>query len=56
MKNNNHNPIDNHERQHYKKKYLERRLQEEDADKQIKEFHYDEENSSERTERPSYLP
>ena len=38
MKNSSHIPTEPFEKQHYKKRYLERRLVEQDADKQIKEF------------------
>jgi hypothetical protein len=38
MKNENHNPLDSLERQHYKKRYLLRKLEEQEADKLIKTY------------------
>jgi hypothetical protein len=38
MKNSSHNPVESIEKQHFKKKFLERKLQEEDANEQIKTY------------------
>jgi hypothetical protein len=49
MKNRTHIPVESYEKQHFKKKFLERQLQDEDAAKQIREYkHETEENSSMR--------
>ena len=58
MKNNTHSQFDNREKQHYKKKYLERRLQEEDAEKEIYEFKTNRQewdSTHERDYRPPHL-
>ena len=41
MKNSSHVPTESFEKQHYKRRYLDRKLAEQDADNQIKEFKYD---------------
>lgn len=38
MKRSSHNPVEPIEKQHFKKKFLERKLQEQDANKQIKTY------------------
>ena len=49
MKKRTHIPVDPYERQNFKKKFLERQLQDEDAAKQIREYrHETEEDSSMR--------
>jgi hypothetical protein len=46
MKNENHNPLDSLERQHYKKRYLLRKLEEAEADKLIKTYNEQRETES----------
>lgn len=38
MKRSSHNPVEPIEKQHFKKKFLERKLQEQDADREIKTY------------------
>ena len=42
MKTTSHNPVESIEQQHYKKKYLERKLQEEEAKDAIRRYNYEE--------------
>jgi hypothetical protein len=46
MKNSSHIPTEPIERQHYKKNYLERKLQEKDAENEIRNYSYTPESSS----------
>jgi hypothetical protein len=41
MKNTNHNPVEPIEQQHYKKRYLARKLQEEEAENAIRQYNYE---------------
>lgn len=51
MKNTTHNPVESIEQQHYKKRYLTRKLQEEEAENAIRHFNYEDASRSE--EEPS---
>ena len=51
MKNSNHNLFEAVEKQHYKKKYLERKLDERTADEEIRTFTY--RSTGEVSETPS---
>ena len=42
MKNTNHNPVEPIEQQHYKKRYLARKLQEEEAEHAIRQYNHEE--------------
>ncbi len=50
MKNNNHNPVDSPEKQHYKKSYLMRKIQEQEAEEEVES--YDPERDSEDSQQP----
>lgn len=47
MKNTSHNPLESIEQQHYKKRYLTRKLQEEEAEDAIRQYNHDEASRSE---------
>ena len=40
MKNTSHNPVESIEQQHYKKRYLTRKLQEEEAEDAIRQYNH----------------
>jgi hypothetical protein len=42
MKNTSHNPVESFEQQHYKKRYLARKLQEEEAKDAIRQYNHEE--------------
>jgi hypothetical protein len=42
MKTTSHNPVEPIEQQHYKKRYLTRKLQEEEAENAIRQYNYEE--------------
>lgn len=50
MKNTNHNPVEPIEQQHYKKRYLARKLQEEEAEDAIRQYNH--ETASQREDEP----
>lgn len=53
MKNTSHNPTESIEQQHYKKRYLTRKLQEEEADDAIRQYNHTEAG---RGEEESSMP
>jgi hypothetical protein len=52
MKKRTHIPVESYEKQTFKKKFLERQLQDEDADKQIKEYRHETEEGGPLREAP----
>lgn len=54
MKNTNHNCTEPFDKQAYKKKYLLRKLEEADAEQEIKDFNYEEEDEHRPDERNPY--
>lgn len=53
MKNRTHIPVDPYEKQSFKKKFLERKMQDDDAQKQIRDYRHETEASAEVPEAPS---
>lgn len=54
MKNTSHNPVESIEQQHYKKRYLARKLQEEEAEDAIRRYNHEEAGRSEEEQAMPY--